>query len=66
MLCFRCEFRAQHLEGKYSLRAECKDIYNSKISCYAFKPCKEIIFEEQIANKRRYQIAVRLKENNNE
>ena len=37
-LCFRCEYRAQHLETGGSPRFECGDIRSCKHACYMYKP----------------------------
>ena len=37
-LCFRCEYRAHHLETGGSPRFECGDIKSCKHACYMYKP----------------------------
>ena len=42
MLCFRCEHRAQFLEGKGQPRCECGDIERAVSSCYMFLPVRPL------------------------
>ena len=46
MLCFRCEHRAEFLEGKRRPRYECGLVTQSKHTCYMFKPCKPVVLEK--------------------
>jgi len=51
-LCYRCEFRAEHLETGRTLRFECGNDKSSVGSCYAFKPVTAPIVEPNNGDKR--------------
>ena len=41
-LCFRCEERAQVMEGKHGSRCECNEKDHSSVACYMYKPVKPV------------------------
>lgn len=42
-MCFRCEWRAQFLEGGARLRHECGDPTTSKHACYMYQPVRPVV-----------------------
>ena len=51
-LCFRCDYRADFLEGGRQPRFECGDVKVSMFGCYMYKPTKPVVLKKRHDDKR--------------